>query len=255
MQPSCPSGTATSLFMGSSTPWKSSTQFLNPPGSKRNPVPGITPPDEGVTPNVLHGLGSVNAGIWRGEGLPTNGQVTATEGLLTGQLPITKPLPSTQNYNQFNLGDRTDYVPLRENHNQFPANKGNNRPPGGGNSSNNGGGNPFGGGGNSPLGGGGPNYPSRGGNPPGGGGGGPPSNGGGGGNYFSGGVPLFPLGGELFTLPHLFLLDSYWTPGLLLDFTRTPANFILADHHTNLVSQSYWSPSKFLLESLGIADS
>ena len=60
---------------------------------------------------------------------------------------------------------------------------------------------------------------------------------------------------ELFTLPHLFLPDSYWTPGLLLDFTRTPANFILADHHTNLVSQSYWSPSKFLLESLGIADS
>ena len=41
---------------------------------------------------------------------------------------------------------------------------------------------------------------------------------------------------KLFTLPHLFLLDSYWTPGLLLDFTRTPANFILADHHTNLVS-------------------
>ena len=51
------------------------------------------------------------------------------------------------------------------------------------------------------------------------------------------------------------LPDSYWTPRLLLDFTRTPANFILADHHTNLVSQSYWSPSKFLLESLGIADS
>ena len=60
---------------------------------------------------------------------------------------------------------------------------------------------------------------------------------------------------ELFTLPHLFLPDSYWTPGFLLDFTRTPANFILADHHTNLVSQSYWSPSKFLLELLGIADS
>ena len=60
---------------------------------------------------------------------------------------------------------------------------------------------------------------------------------------------------ELFTLPHLFLLDSYWTPGLLVDFTRTPANFILADHHTNLASQSYWSPSKFLLESLGIVDS
>ena len=63
------------------------------------------------------------------------------------------------------------------------------------------------------------------------------------------------ISSELFTLPHLFLLDSYWTPGLLLDFTRTPANFILADHHTNLVFQSYWSPSKFLLESLGIADS
>ena len=42
---------------------------------------------------------------------------------------------------------------------------------------------------------------------------------------------------------------SYLTPGLLLDFTRTPANFILADHHTTLVSQSYWSPSKFLLDS------
>ena len=64
-------------------------------------------------------------------------------------------------------------------------------------------------------------------------------------------VPFF----ELFTLPHLFLPDSYWTPRFLLDLTGTPANFILADDHTNLASQSYWSPRKFLLESLGIADS
>ena len=45
---------------------------------------------------------------------------------------------------------------------------------------------------------------------------------------------------------------SYQTP---TNFTRTPANFILADHHTDFVSQSYWSPGKFLLESLGIVDS
>ena len=60
--------------------------------------------------------------------------------------------------------------------------------------------------------------------------------------------------GESFTPPLIptgLLLDSR-TPTA---FTRTPAKFILADHHTNLVSQSYWSPSKFLLESLGIADS
>ena len=43
---------------------------------------------------------------------------------------------------------------------------------------------------------------------------------------------------ELFTLFHLFLPDSYWTPGILPDWTRTQTNFMLADHHTNLVSQS-----------------
>jgi len=43
---------------------------------------------------------------------------------------------------------------------------------------------------------------------------------------------------ELFTLLHLFLLDSYWTPGILPDWTRTGTNFMLADHHTNFVSQS-----------------
>jgi len=43
---------------------------------------------------------------------------------------------------------------------------------------------------------------------------------------------------ELFTLLHLFLPDSYWTPGILLDWTRTGTNFMLADHHTNFVSQS-----------------
>ena len=31
---------------------------------------------------------------------------------------------------------------------------------------------------------------------------------------------------------------SYWTPGILLDWTRTGTNFMLADHHTNFVSQS-----------------
>jgi len=35
---------------------------------------------------------------------------------------------------------------------------------------------------------------------------------------------------KLFTLLHLFLPDSYWT--------RTGTNFMLADHHTNFVSQS-----------------
>ena len=44
--------------------------------------------------------------------------------------------------------------------------------------------------------------------------------------------------GELFTLLHLFLPDSYWTPGILPDWTRTGTNFMLADHHTNFVSQS-----------------
>jgi len=43
---------------------------------------------------------------------------------------------------------------------------------------------------------------------------------------------------ELFTLLHLFLPDSYWSPGILLDWTRTWTNFMLADHHTNFVSQS-----------------
>jgi len=43
---------------------------------------------------------------------------------------------------------------------------------------------------------------------------------------------------ELFTLLHLFLPDSYWTPGILPDWTRTRTNFMLADHHTNFVSQS-----------------
>jgi len=43
---------------------------------------------------------------------------------------------------------------------------------------------------------------------------------------------------ELFTLLHLFLPDSYWTPRILLDWTRTGTNFMLADHHTNFVSQS-----------------
>jgi len=43
---------------------------------------------------------------------------------------------------------------------------------------------------------------------------------------------------ELFTLLHLFLPDSYWSPGFLPDWTRTWTNFMLADHHTNFVSQS-----------------
>jgi hypothetical protein len=47
---------------------------------------------------------------------------------------------------------------------------------------------------------------------------------------------------ELFTLPHLSLPDSYWIPGFLLDWTRTLTNL-------------YLSPSKFLLELQGIADS
>ena len=88
MRPSRPSGAATSLFMGPSTPWKSSTQFLNPPGSQRNPVPGVAPPEEGVAPNVLHGLGSLNSGIWGEDGLPANGQMTVMQGLTTGQPPI-----------------------------------------------------------------------------------------------------------------------------------------------------------------------
>jgi len=43
---------------------------------------------------------------------------------------------------------------------------------------------------------------------------------------------------ELFTLLHLFLPDSYWTPRILPDWTRTATNFMLADHHTNFVSKS-----------------
>ena len=104
VRPSHPSGTATSLFMGPSTPWKSSTQFLNPPGSQRNPVPGIVPPKEGVILNILHSLGSVNSGIWGEDGLLANSQVTVIEGLSPGQLAIAKPITSIQkNSNQFNL--------------------------------------------------------------------------------------------------------------------------------------------------------
>ena len=231
MRPSHPSGATTSLFMGPSTPWKSSTQFLNPPGSRRNPVPGIVPPDEEVAPNVLHGLGSLNSGIWGEEGLPTDGQVMNAGGLLTGQSSIARPVSSTQNYGQINPENRMDYVPLRNNHNQLSSSKDINRPPTGGSPPNNGestpfsrgGSNPFGGGdpnrssrgggpnrpggggdSNRPRGGGGPNRPGRGdgpnrpgggGNPPGGGGGGdPPFNRGGGGNHFPGGIPQFPLG-------------------------------------------------------------
>ena len=43
---------------------------------------------------------------------------------------------------------------------------------------------------------------------------------------------------ELFTLLHLLLPDSFWTPGILQDWTRTQTNFVLADHHINFVSQS-----------------
>ena len=232
MQPSCPSGTATSLFMGPSTPWKSSTQFLNPPGSWRNPVPGIVPPDEEVTPNVLHSLGSLNSGIWGEEGLLTDGQVMNAGGLLTGQPSIARPVSSTQNYGQINPENQMDYVPLRDNHNQFSSSKDINRPPTGGSPLNNGESTPFGrgrsnpfrggdpnhssrggspncpggggdsnhpggGGPNRPSGGDSPNHPGGGGNPPGGGGGGdPPFNRGGGGNHLPGGILQFPLGGR-----------------------------------------------------------
>jgi len=70
--------------------------------------------------------------------------------------------------------------------------------------------------------------------------------------------PFYPFMKELFTLLHLFLPDSYWSSGILLDSARTQTDFMLADHHTNFVSSpsgvlvnSYWNDPK----SQGIVDS
>ena len=184
-----PSAASNSLHMGPSTPWKSSTQFLNPPGSRRNPVPGITQPDGGIEPNVLRGLGSINTGIWGDDGLPANGQLNQSQ--------------ITQNRN-VNPEIGNNYENLRETGGNSPRNNKQSQPSGGGNSpppNNNfptggggNGGNPFPGGGDYPS-------PGGGGNPyPGGGGGNNPWHGGGGspgggGDPFPGGGPGPPGGG------------------------------------------------------------
>lgn len=77
--------------MGPSTPWKSSSQFLDPPGSRRNPVPGVVPLDKEVEPNVLRGLGSINAGIWGEDRLSDNGCTSAYSGPQLGLPLIVRP--------------------------------------------------------------------------------------------------------------------------------------------------------------------
>ena len=63
---------------------------------------------------------------------------------------------------------------------------------------------------------------------------------------------------KLFTLLHLFLLDSHWTPGILLDWTRTRQIScwlitiqILYPSPSGVLVNSYWNEPK----SQGIADS
>ena len=158
--------------MGPSTPWKSSSQFLDPPGSQCNPIPGIVPPDKGVEPNVIRGLGSINSGIWGEDCLSDNGRTSAYSRHQTGLLPITRPTRATTDPK-----DRQATSPVGD---APPSNINNHPPPasnyyegnfltGGGNPS--GRGNPFPGGGGGHPGGGGGNPPGGGGNPfPGGGG-------------------------------------------------------------------------------------
>ena len=169
-----PTAVSSSLFMGPSTPWKSSTQFLNPPGSKRNPVPGITPPDGGIEPNVLRRLGSINTGIWGEDDISANKPL--------GQTQVTQ----TRNFNpesgneRESPQDRSGNTPRNSKQGQPPG--GNTPPPNNGFPMNNGGGgeNPFPGG----------DYPS-----PGGGSNPPPSGGGGNNPWPSGNGDPFPGGG------------------------------------------------------------
>ena len=91
-RPSWPSGAATSLHMGPLTPGKSTSQFLDPPGSQHNLVPGIVPPDQGVEPNVPCGLGSINSGIW-GDNQPLDiWHAQVYSGPQSGQPPILRPI-------------------------------------------------------------------------------------------------------------------------------------------------------------------
>ena len=195
--------------MGPSTPWKSSSQFLDPPGSQRNPVPGVIPPDKGVEPNVLRGLGSINSGIWGEDRLSDNGHAPVYNGPQPGMPPIARPTrtvndpkdrqaisptagdapPSNINNNSPPSGNHYGGNPPTGGGNPFPG-RGGGHPGGSGGNPPGGGGNPFSGGGNGHFGAGG------GGNPPGGGGNSP----GGSGNPFPGGghfphdIPSFPLG-------------------------------------------------------------
>ena len=217
-RPTQPSTVSNLLFMGPSTPWKSSTQFLNPPGSKRNPVPGITPPDVGVEPNVLRGLGSINTGIWGEAGLPTDGRLNQSQitQLRDSNLEARNDRENPQgNEGNSPRNNKRSQPPRRENspspNGNFPTGNGGGNSGGGGGSGNNpysgggdypspggggspfpsggGGGNPFPGGGNNPWpGGSGDPFPGGGHGPP-GGGGDPFPGGGGGGGYPDPAIP------------------------------------------------------------------
>ena len=183
-----PTAASSSLYMGPSTPWKSSTQFLNPPGSGRNPVPGVTPPEVGVEPNVLRGLGSINTGIWGEDKLPASGQPNQSQVV---QSRTTNPEARNSPHN--NKPDRPSGAGNTPPPNgNFPTGSGGGNPGGSGGS----GGNPFprGGGYPFPGGNGDPSPNGRGGNNPWHGGGGNPFPGGGHGPPGGGGDP-FPGGG------------------------------------------------------------
>ena len=163
-RPSRPSGAAASLHMGPSTPWKSSLQFLDPPGSQRNPVPGIVPPDQGVEPNVLRGLGSINSGIWGDDRPLDTGHAPVYSGPQSGQPPISRPIRASSDPKdqQATSPVRGDAPSPNINNNPFPTGdhyRG--HPPAGGYPGGGDRGNPFPGGGDS--------NPPGGGSPPGGG--------------------------------------------------------------------------------------
>jgi len=177
--------------MGPSTPWKSSLQFLDPPGSQCNPVPGIVLLDKGIEPNVLRGLGSINLGIWGGDHFSDNRHTSVYNGPQMGLPPITRPTQMTNDPKDRQVTSPVGEEAPPSNINNLPptgSHYGENFPSGGGNPP--GRGNPFPGGGGRPFGTGG------GGNPPGGGGNSP----GGGDNPFPGGgnfphgFPSFPMG-------------------------------------------------------------
>ena len=121
LKPSWPSGAATSLRP--STPWKSSSQFLDPPGSQHNLVPGIVLPDQGVEPNVLCGLGLINSGIW-GDNWPLDiRHAQVYSGLQSGQPPTLRPIQASSDPKdqQVTSPMRGDTPSPNINNNPFPT--------------------------------------------------------------------------------------------------------------------------------------